>query len=202
MAWNEPGGKKNPPPGGGGGDDVEAFLNRLKDNLGRMFGGGDSGRGGSGKGSGSGGFGLIIVGLILVWLLFDSVKLIDEREGLVEGGRNHGNGKLHRDLECEHDGPSERGKPDPSPFIDSTTRAASSRGPVSTLGLATKGPRVVTSLIGCLSARGSLPLPSPPCLHGPGRPPYAPVGSRTLANHGKPLRSSTLWTKRRAVSRG
>ena len=80
MAWNEPGGKKNPPPGGGGGDDVEAFLNRLKDNLGRMFGGGDSGRGGSGKGSGSGGFGLIIVGLILVWLLFDSVKLIDERE--------------------------------------------------------------------------------------------------------------------------
>jgi len=80
MAWNEPGGRKNPPPGGGSGDDVEAFLNRLKDNLGRMFGGGDGGRRGDGKGSGNGGFALIIVGLVLVWLLFDSVQLVDERE--------------------------------------------------------------------------------------------------------------------------
>ncbi|MCB1561446.1 MAG: FtsH protease activity modulator HflK [Xanthomonadales bacterium] len=80
MAWNEPGGSRNPPPGRGGGDDVEAFLNRLKENLGRMFGGGDSGRGGSRKGSGNGGFGLLIVGVLLLWLLFDSVQLIDERE--------------------------------------------------------------------------------------------------------------------------
>jgi len=80
MPWNEPGKNPKPGPGGDGGDEVEAFLNRLKDSLGRMFGGGgDSGQRPSG-GSGGGGLFVLVIGLLSLWLLFDSVQLIDERE--------------------------------------------------------------------------------------------------------------------------
>jgi membrane protease subunit HflK len=91
MAWNEPGGGKKDPwngsgGGSGGGDqgpDVEAFLNRLKANLNRVFGGGPGGTGGRGRGAGGSGgppIALIAGGLLAVWLLFDSMILIDERD--------------------------------------------------------------------------------------------------------------------------
>lgn len=84
MAWNEPGGGKKDPWNSGGdqGPDVEAFLNKLKANLNRVFGGGGSGgskpRGGSSSGTPS--FGLLIAGLLGLWFVFDSWTLIDERQ--------------------------------------------------------------------------------------------------------------------------
>jgi membrane protease subunit HflK len=83
MAWNEPGGgKKDPWNSGGGNDqgpDVEAFLNRLKASLNRVFGGG--GNASRGKGSGGGmPFGLLLLGLLALWVVFDSWTLIQEQE--------------------------------------------------------------------------------------------------------------------------
>lgn len=90
MAWNEPGGGKNKGSkdpwnqgGGGQGADVDAFLDRLKTSLGRVFGGDD---GGAGRGDGSGGgqrgpsIGLIVLAILAIWLVFDSWTLIDERQ--------------------------------------------------------------------------------------------------------------------------
>ena len=85
MAWNEPGGgKKDPWNSGGNGDqgpDVEAFLNRLKANLNRVFGGsGGNGDNTRGKGSGSGmPFGLLLLGLVALWVVFDSWTVIQEQ---------------------------------------------------------------------------------------------------------------------------
>lgn len=82
MAWNEPGGGKKDPwnQGGDQGPDVEAFLNRLKANLGRVFGGGGgNGESGSG-GTGAGGLGWLIIGLAVAWLVFDCWQQIDERQ--------------------------------------------------------------------------------------------------------------------------
>lgn len=79
MAWNEPGkGGKTPWDNKDPGGDVEAFIARLKANLGRMFG--NSGpppkRGASGAGNP---LGWIMI-LLLVWLAFDSWQVINERE--------------------------------------------------------------------------------------------------------------------------
>ncbi len=80
MAWNEPGkgGKQPWKSGGDPNDDVEAFVQKLKDNLGRMFGGGGSGRKSGGAQAG-GAFAWIVV-LALIWLVFDSWQMIDERQ--------------------------------------------------------------------------------------------------------------------------
>ena len=62
---------------------MDAFLARLKSNLGRVFGGGDDDNGGGrGSGGGNGGpsIGLILLGVVLVWFVFDSWVLIDERQ--------------------------------------------------------------------------------------------------------------------------
>jgi membrane protease subunit HflK len=88
MAWNEPGGgKKDKDPWNSGGDgpsgqgpDVEAFLNRLKANLNRVFGGGDGGSPRAQGGSGAPSFGLLLIGLLVLWFVFDSWVRIDERE--------------------------------------------------------------------------------------------------------------------------
>jgi len=79
MAWNEPGkGGKNPWDNKDPGGDVEAFIARLKANLGRMFGGSapPPKRGASGAGNPLGWIAI----LLLVWLLFDSWQVIDERQ--------------------------------------------------------------------------------------------------------------------------
>lgn len=87
MAWNEPGGdKKDPWNGGrkdsGQGPDVDAFLDKLKGNLGRVFGGGGGGGAGGSERGASGGPNLLLIvaGLLIVWLLFDSLVMVDERQ--------------------------------------------------------------------------------------------------------------------------
>lgn len=79
MAWNEPGkGNKDPWENKGQGADVEAFLARLKANLGRVFGGsGPPERRGGGRGSNPLYWLLLIVA---IWVLFDSWQIIDERQ--------------------------------------------------------------------------------------------------------------------------
>jgi len=80
MAWNEPGkrdpwqGKKPPP-------DIEEMLRRLRDGVGRLFGGG-SGGGGAGAGSG-GGSGMILLGvlaLLALWIATTSMVSIDAQQ--------------------------------------------------------------------------------------------------------------------------
>jgi modulator of FtsH protease HflK len=83
MAWNEPGGGKKDPWNNGGdqGPDVEAFLNRLKGSLNRVFGGGSGGNNARGnRGNGGPSFGLLLLGLLAIWFVFDSWTLIDERQ--------------------------------------------------------------------------------------------------------------------------
>lgn len=76
MAWNQPGkGNQDPWKGKDPGNEVEAFLNRLKG----MFGGGGGRRGGGAAGAGFNPlpWALALVG---VWLVFNSFKLMDERQ--------------------------------------------------------------------------------------------------------------------------
>lgn len=78
MAWNQPGkGNQDPWKGKDPGNEVEAFVNRLKG----MFGGGGGGNRGRGSNS-SGGFNPVpwIIGLFGIWLVFNSFKLMDERQ--------------------------------------------------------------------------------------------------------------------------
>lgn len=74
MAWNQPGnGNKDPWRGKDPNSEVQAFVDKLRG----MFGGG----GGSGGGKDDGFNPLYIVGgLFVVWLVFNSFKLIDERD--------------------------------------------------------------------------------------------------------------------------
>lgn len=76
MAWNQPGkGNQDPWKGKDPGNEVEAFLNRLKG----MFGGGSGGGRGS---AASNGFNPLpwVLGLVGIWVLFNSFKLMDERQ--------------------------------------------------------------------------------------------------------------------------
>ncbi len=80
MAWNEPGGGKRDPWQKPRQNDVDAWLRRLKEGAGRIFG---NGNGGGGTSSGGGGFGsvaLIVVALILVWAALSSWTKIDARQ--------------------------------------------------------------------------------------------------------------------------
>lgn len=85
MAWNQPGGDNKDPWNGGRkgsdqGPDVDAFLERLKGNLGRVFGGGN-GPGNAGRGAPGGpNILLIIAGLLALWFVFDSWVMVDERQ--------------------------------------------------------------------------------------------------------------------------
>ena len=75
MAWNQPGNRNNDPwRGKDPNREVQAFVDKLRG----MFGGG----GGSRGRTGGDGFNplYLIGGLLLVWVVFNSFKLIDERE--------------------------------------------------------------------------------------------------------------------------
>jgi membrane protease subunit HflK len=84
MAWNEPGnGKRKDPWGDGGqnqGPDVDEFLRKLKGSLAIFGGRRGPGGGDAGGGSGAGGVGWLLVGLLALWVLFDSWHMIDERQ--------------------------------------------------------------------------------------------------------------------------
>ena len=87
MAWNEPGGGKQRDPwrdnkDGGGKNDFDDAINRAKEMLGRLFGGGGSGSGSAGSSGNSRGGGamLAIVGLLIAWVFFDSFVQIDARQ--------------------------------------------------------------------------------------------------------------------------
>ncbi|KFN50316.1 FtsH protease activity modulator HflK [Arenimonas composti] len=81
MAWNQPGngGNKDPWKGKDPGNEVEAFINRLKGMFGGSSGGGGRGRGG---GAPQGAFNALpwVLALVGIWLLFNSVKMMDERQ--------------------------------------------------------------------------------------------------------------------------
>jgi len=75
MAWNQPGNRGNDPwRGKDPNREVQAFVERLRG----MFGGGSGG--GSGRSGESFNPLYLIGGLLVVWLLFNSFRLIDERE--------------------------------------------------------------------------------------------------------------------------
>ncbi|MCG6117842.1 MAG: FtsH protease activity modulator HflK [Aquimonas sp.] len=92
MAWNQPGGGGKDPWNNSGGSnepgaDVEAFLNKLKASLNRVFGGGGDGSSGGGPEGRRNdneplGRGLVLLVLlaVVVYALFNSIVLIDERE--------------------------------------------------------------------------------------------------------------------------
>ena len=77
MAWNEPGkrdpwqGKKPPP-------DLEEMLRRLRDGVGRLFGGG--GGGSTSSSGGSGMFLLIALALLTLWIAATSMVSIDAQQ--------------------------------------------------------------------------------------------------------------------------
>ncbi len=80
MAWNEPGGGRRNPSGP---PDLEEMLKQMKQRIAALFGGGGRGRGGT-TGSGdsvpTGGLGLLIGGAIVIWVVIDSMHVIDQRE--------------------------------------------------------------------------------------------------------------------------
>lgn len=92
MAWNEPGGGKPRDPwsgggkngGGGEGPDFERWLKSVNERINRIFGGGgrrDRGDdGGVGRGSGAGGIVLLVLAALTLWLAYDSIVVVEERE--------------------------------------------------------------------------------------------------------------------------
>ena len=81
MAWNEPGGGKRDPWQKPRQNDMDAWLRRLKDGFGKIFGGGGgNGGGGSSSGGGLGSIALIVVAVILIWAAFSSWTKIDARQ--------------------------------------------------------------------------------------------------------------------------
>ena len=85
MAWNEPGGDNRDPWGGRGGDgppDLDEVARKMRDRMGRFFGGGSGGSSGGdgGKGIGSSiSLGLIAIIVIVGWVL-SGIYIIEPAE--------------------------------------------------------------------------------------------------------------------------
>jgi membrane protease subunit HflK len=84
MPWKEPG-KGDKDPWKSGGDqppDLEEIFGKVSNRLQSLFGGGGKGSGseGSGGSSGAGGVFALVMLLIVVWVGFDAVHVIDEAE--------------------------------------------------------------------------------------------------------------------------
>jgi membrane protease subunit HflK len=84
MAWNEPGGDNRDPWGGRGSEgppDLDEVARKMRDKMGRFFGGGGDGSGGGGgKGIGSSiSFGLIAIIVIAGWVL-SGIYIIEPAE--------------------------------------------------------------------------------------------------------------------------
>lgn len=91
MAWNEPGDGRNKKPRNegnrnddnrGGGNKGEDLFDQIKDGLGQLFGGRGARGGGTGRVGGRGGPSLLLiaVAVLMLWVVFDSWVLIDERQ--------------------------------------------------------------------------------------------------------------------------
>ncbi len=84
MAWNEPGGNNRDPWGGRGGDgppDLDEVARKMRDKMGRFFGGGGNGSSsGGGKGVGSSiSLGLIAIIALVAWAL-SGIYIIEPAE--------------------------------------------------------------------------------------------------------------------------
>ena len=85
MAWNEPGGDNRDPWGGRGGDgppDLDEVARKMRDRMGRFFGGGSGGSGGGDGGQGIGSsisVGLIAIIVIVGWVL-SGIYIIEPAE--------------------------------------------------------------------------------------------------------------------------
>jgi membrane protease subunit HflK len=85
MAWNEPGGDNRDPWGGRGGDgppDLDEVVRKMRDRMGRLFGGSGNGRGSGGGGKGAGSsisFGLVAIVALVVWAL-SGIYIIEPAE--------------------------------------------------------------------------------------------------------------------------
>ena len=80
MAWNEPGGgNRDPWKGKKDSPDIEDFLRRLRDGVGRLFGGGSTGSGGGGS-LRSSGIALIVAVVVIAWIGLTSLTKIDAQE--------------------------------------------------------------------------------------------------------------------------
>jgi len=79
MAWNEPGGG-NKDPWGGRGDqgppDLDEIVRKMQNRFGGLFGG----RRGGASGKPGGGAGFIVLAALVVWLVYDSVYVIQPAE--------------------------------------------------------------------------------------------------------------------------
>ncbi|MEJ2396979.1 MAG: protease modulator HflK N-terminal domain-containing protein [Gammaproteobacteria bacterium] len=88
MAWNEPGNsgdKDKDPWGKHRGEQGPPDLDEIVKNLQRKFrglfgGGGGGGRGRGGQGGGFGGIIGIIVALLVIWILYSSVYILNPRQ--------------------------------------------------------------------------------------------------------------------------
>lgn len=81
MPWNEPGRQKDPWKGGGDQrpPDLDEVFANLQRQLKKIFGGGDGG-GNDQSSSGNSGFGALIILALVLWVVFDSIHIIDAAE--------------------------------------------------------------------------------------------------------------------------
>ncbi|MDJ0657364.1 MAG: FtsH protease activity modulator HflK [Xanthomonadales bacterium] len=80
MAWNEPGGGKDPwKSGGDQPPDLDEVFRKMQNRLSGIFGG-KSGGNSAGRGGGGSGLTFLIIGVLAVWLLVDSIYIIDQPE--------------------------------------------------------------------------------------------------------------------------
>ena len=82
MPWNEPGRQKDPWKGGGDQrpPDLDEVFANLQRQLRKLFGGGDDGGGNDRSSNGSSGFGALIILALVLWVVFDSIHIIDAAE--------------------------------------------------------------------------------------------------------------------------
>lgn len=85
MAWNEPGGSQDKDPWGGrrkqqGPPDLDAIFRKLQQKLNSLFGGKGTGAGAGSSKPASSGILMIVLAVVVAWLVYDSVHIIQPAE--------------------------------------------------------------------------------------------------------------------------